>query len=75
MQFGTDLLLGIATAPVGEDRIAGDNPQPGDLRQVGNQVFRYPVREIVLLRIRRKVFEGQNCDNRLGIRKTVGHRC
>ena len=50
---------------IGEARIAGDDEQAGDLRQVGDEVLDQPVGEIFLVGIAAHVGEGQHRDRRL----------
>src|SRR6516162_3247068 len=53
---------------VGEARVARDDHQACDLRQIGDDVLADPVGEILLLRITRHVSEWQNSDRRMRLR-------
>jgi hypothetical protein len=52
-------------ALVGEGRVAGEDEQPGDLREIGDQVLGDTVAEIFLLGIAAHVDERQHRDRRL----------
>ncbi len=50
---------------VGECRVAGDDKQAGELREVGDEVFGETVAEILLLRVLTHVDKGQHDDGGL----------
>ena len=60
-------------ALVGEGRVAGDDKQAGDLREIGDEVLGDPVAEILLLGVAAHVDEGQHGDGGLvGQREGTG---
>ena len=61
-------------ALVGEARIAGDDEQPADLRERGDDVLDHAVGEVVLLRIAAHVRERKDGDRRAG-RQGPGLAC
>ena len=52
----------LGAALVGEGRVARDDEQRGDLREIGDDVLGDAVAEIVLLGVARHVDEGQHRD-------------
>ena len=63
-EFAADLLHVDRPALVGEARVAGDDEDPLDARQAGDDVFDHAVGEVVLLGVATQVGEGQYCDGR-----------
>jgi len=61
-EFLADLLHPDRLALVGECGVAGDDEQPRDLRQVGDDVLGDSVAEVLLLRVAAHVVEGQHDD-------------
>ena len=54
-----------ARALEGKDRVPGDDEQPRDLRQVGDEVLGHAVDEVRLLRIAAQIRERQDGERRL----------
>ena len=59
-EFAADLLYVDRPALVGEARIAGDDEQPANAAQRGDDVLHHPISEILLLRIAAHVLERQD---------------
>ena len=64
-EFAADLLHIDRLALVGEARIAGDDEEPADARQRGDDLLDHAVGEIFLLRVAAHVLERQDRDRRL----------
>ena len=64
-QLAADLLHVHRLAPVGEARVAGDDEDPLDPRQAGDDVVDHAVGEVVLLGIAAQIGERQHRDRRL----------
>src|SRR6516164_6004325 len=64
-EFLTDLLRIDHLAFVGEARVAGDDEQPADARERGDDLLDHAVGEIFLLRIAAQILERQYRDRRL----------
>ena len=64
-QFAADLLYVDRLALVGEARIAGDDKEPADAREGGDDLLDHAIGEIVLLRVARHVLERQYRDRGL----------
>jgi hypothetical protein len=63
-QLLADLLERHRPAPVGERGIAGDDQEPAQPRQLGDDVLGDAVGEVILLRLAAGVHEGQDGDGR-----------
>ena len=72
LQAGTDLDGVTSGLPRGECRPAPGHTEPGDLRQIGDQVLGDAFAEIVLVRIAAEVLERQHGDRWLGPLGTCG---
>ncbi len=64
-QFATDLLHIDRLALVNEGRIAGDDKEPADAGECGDDLLDHAVGEILLLRVAADIGKGQHRDRRL----------
>src|SRR5262249_49679925 len=64
-QLAADLLYVDGLAPAGEARIAGDDKEPADAAERGEDLFDHPVGELFLLRIAAHVLKREDRDRRL----------
>src|SRR5438552_7186611 len=64
-EFAADLLHIDRLALVGEARIAGDDEEPADAAERGDDLLDHAVGEILLLRVAARILERQDGDRRL----------